>query len=216
MRYSAYIKLERAIAASDRGGILERWRWATRVLNDPNMVTPNGNLRHGKLAHLIADAKSDGIDLAQREIQRRLQCARAYQSEAEIRRAADTFGDWSDLYNAGFPPVQVPLDADTDPFDPRDAGEKARDAARDLARLEEEGGGQLTLFDYFPPERGFTELSTLADLAKYASEMAEMTDRYVRRDRDRADYLRSLVNAVGGDMSKTWGEAQAALDATGG
>jgi hypothetical protein len=34
------------------------------------------------------------------------------------------------------------------------------------------------------------------------------------RERLRADYLRTLIDAVNGDMSKTWGEAQAALDTT--
>jgi hypothetical protein len=212
MKYTRYLRLERAIAASDRGGIIERWRWGTRVLNDPKMVTPNGNLRHGKLAELTAEAKADGHDAAQREFQRRLQCARAYRSDAEIRRAADTFPNWSDLYDAGFPPVQVPLDADTEPFDPRDPDEKRRDAARDLAQRSQEAAGQLALF----PDDRYGELSTLAELAKYATEMAEITERFARKDRERADYLKSLIDAVDGDMSKTWAEAQAVLDVLGG
>ncbi len=40
-----------------------------------------------------------------------------------------------------------------------------------------------------------------------------MTERFARKDRERAEYLASLVDAVDGDMSKTWAEAQAALDA---
>lgn len=214
MKYFRYLRLERAIAASDRGGILERWRWATRVLNDPQMVTPNGNLRHGKLAELIAEAKADGHDAAQREFQRRLQCARAYRSDAEIRRAADTFPNWSDLYDAGFPPVQVPLDADTEPFDPRDPDEKRRDAAKELERAaREEADGQLTLFDYFPAER-FSHLSTLAELRKYAEEMAEWTERQADADKRRLAYVRQLLAAVQGDESQTWADAQAALDAS--
>lgn len=208
MRQSRYLRMERAIAASDRGGIIERWRFATRILNDPKMVTPNGHLRHGKLAQLIADAKADGILLTEQEFQRRLKCARIYRSEAEIRESAHGFKNWDDLARAGFPAVQVTLDADTEPFDPRDEDEKRRDAARELARRGEEAAGQLSLF----PDDKFGELTTLAELAKYAGEMAEMTDRYAQRDRDRADYLKSLIDAAGGDMSKTWGEAQAALD----
>jgi hypothetical protein len=120
------------------------------------------------------------------------------------------FRTWRDLSDAAFPAVQVPLDAETGPFDARDGDEKRRDAARELARRGEEAAGQLALF----PDDKYDEFSTLADLAKYAAGMADMTERYARRDRDRAAYLESLVDAVGGDMSKTWGEAKAALEAS--
>ena len=209
MKYSAYLRLERAIAASDRGAILERWRFGTRILNDPQMVTPKGHLRHGKLSQLIDDAKADGITLTEQEIQRRLQCARAYQTEAEIRESAHGFKNWDDLARAAFPPVQVPLGSDTEPYDPRDPDEKRRDAARELARRGQESAGQLSLF----PDDTYGEMSTLAELAKYAAEMAQMTDRYARRDQERGEYLKALIDAVNGDMSKTWGDAQAALDA---
>jgi hypothetical protein len=213
MKYSRYIQLERAIAASDRGGILDRWRWGTRVLNDPKMVTPAGNLRHGRLAQLIADAKADGIVLTEQEVQRRLRCARTYRSEAEIRESAHGFKNWDELARAGFPPVQVPLDADTEPFDPRDSYEKRRDAARELERVaREEAGGQFALFDYFPAER-FSQLSTLAELRKYAEEMAEWTERQADADKRRLAYVKQLLAAVHGDEGRTWADAQAALDA---
>jgi hypothetical protein len=210
MRQSRYLRMERAIAASDAGGIIERWRFGARLLADAKRITAAGNLKHGVLAELIAEARADGIQLSEREIQRRLQCARAYQSEAEIRHAVAGFETWRDLSEAGFPAVQVPLDADTGPFDPRDEDEKRRDAARDLARRGQEAAGQLSLF----PDDKFGEMSTLADLAKYAAEMAEITERYARRDEERGEYLKSLIDAVGGDLSKTWGEAQEALEAS--
>jgi hypothetical protein len=216
MKYSHYLRLERAIATSDRGGILERWRYGTRLRSDPRMVTPNGNLRHGKLAQLIADAKADGIVISDREIQRRLQCARAYRSEAEIRLAADGFKGWADLYSAGFPAVQVPLDADTAEFDPRDDGERRQDIAKEIERAAQEQGGQLALFfDHFPADR-FGRLATLADLRKYEVECAERTERHQEADRRRAAYLARLLNAVGGDESKTWAEANEALHGNGG
>jgi hypothetical protein len=77
-------------------------------------------------------------------------------------------------------------------------------------RRSREDSGQLTLFDYFPDDR-FDEMATLAELAKYADEMAQLTERYARKDRERAGYLRGLIGAVNGDMSKTWAEADAAL-----
>lgn len=174
MRYARYLRMEKYIAASDTGGIIERWRMGCRLLADDTATTPAGNLKHGVLAKLVAQAAANGYEIAEREIQRRLQAARTYPAEDQIRRAADTFRVWSELYNAGFPPVEVP--PDTLPFDPRDADERARDAARALARHGQEGDGQLALFEYFPEDR-FTEVSTLGELAKYAGEMAELTER---------------------------------------
>jgi hypothetical protein len=160
------------------------------------------------LAKLLGHAAAQGYKISKSEINYRMQCARAYATEAEISTACGDFKTWSDLRAAGFPAVQVSLDADAEPFDPRDEDEKRRDAARDLARRSQESAGQLSLF----PDDRFTELSTLAELAKYAAEMAEMTERYARKDRERAEYLQSLIDAVDGDMSKTWAEAQAVLD----
>jgi hypothetical protein len=60
---------------------------------------------------------------AEREIQRRLQAARTYQTEAEIRQALTDFETWDELLNAGFPPVEA--SADGERFDPRDADERA-------------------------------------------------------------------------------------------
>jgi hypothetical protein len=209
MRYARYLRLEKYIAASDTGGIIERWKYGRRLLEDDTATTPNGNLKHGVLAKLVAQAVASGYEIAEREIQRRLQCARTYPAETQICRAADRFRVWSELYNAGFPPVEAP--PDELPFDPRDADERARDAARELARHASAGDAQLTLFDYFPDDR-FTEISTLGELAKYAAEMAELTERFRQRDEERAEYLGSLIEAVSGDLSKTWAEAQAALD----
>jgi hypothetical protein len=212
VRDSKYLRYEKRIAASDTGGILERWTMAQALLADGKKATPAGNLRHGALERILADAKAAGLPLTEREIQYRLKCARAYASEAEIRTACSDYKTWSELRAAGFPPVQVPLGADTDPFDPRNPAEKARDAGRELARVEQEEAGQLALFEFFPPERGFSELSTLAELDKHAEEMAEWTARHIRRDRERRAYVDRLIAAVRGDMSKTWAEAQAALD----
>jgi hypothetical protein len=208
MRYARYLRLEKYIAASDTGGVIERWRYGRRLLEDGDATTPNGNLKHGVLDKLLGHAAAQGYKISKSEINYRMQCARAYATEAEISTACGDFKTWSDLRAAGFPAVQVSLDADAEPFDPRDEDEKRRDAARDLARRSQESAGQLSLF----PDDRFTELSTLAELAKCAAEMAEMTERYARKDRERAEYLQSLIDAVDGDMSKTWAEAQAVLD----
>jgi hypothetical protein len=213
MRYARYLRQEKYIRASDTGGILERWKYGRRLLEDDTATTAAGNFRHGVLAKLIGHAESRGYKINEREIQRRLQAARTYQTEAEIRQALTDFETWDELLNAGFPAVERPADAER--YDPRDADEIARDTARALirARADADSEEQLALFEYFPDDR-FTELSTLAELAKYADEMADLTERFAQRDRERADYLRRLIAAAGGDLSATWEQAQAALDAT--
>jgi hypothetical protein len=213
MRYARYLRMEKYIAASDTGGILERWRCGRRLLEDGDATTPAGNLKHGVLERLLTHARTAGYPITDREIQYRLRCARAYASEAEIRTACSDFKTWSDLRAASFPAVQVSLEADTEPFDPRDADEKRRDAARELERRErEEGGEQIALFDHFPAER-FDRLATIAELRKYADEMAGWTERQAEADRRRTAYVDRLSAAVAGDESKTWAEAHAALTA---
>lgn len=210
MRYARYLRLERYIAASDTGGIIERWKYGRRLLEDDTATTPAGNLKHGVLAKLIGNAAAQGFKLSEREVQYRLQAGRAYRTEVEIRTAGADFRDWTELRTAGFPAVEAPADAEL--FDPRDADERARDTARELARRSQVGReAQLALFDYFPDDR-FDETSTLAELMKYGAEMAELTQRYVQRDRERAAYLQRLIDAVGGDLSKTWAEADAVME----
>jgi hypothetical protein len=211
VRTSRYLRLERDIAASDTGGIIDRWRFGQRLLADDTMTTAAGNLRHGVLAKLIADAATADLRLTEQEIQRRMKCARTYPTEAQIRESAHGFKNWDALAREGFPAIELPPGVEAEAFDPRDADEKRRDAARDLARRSQEDGGQLALFDYFPDDK-FSELTTLAELAKYADEMAALTERYARKDRERAAYLASLAEAVGGDMSATWERANAALE----
>jgi len=212
MKYSRYLQLEKYIAASDTGGIIDRWRYGRRLIEDGDATTPAGNLKHGVLDKLIAQASARGIRISRSEINYRMQCGRAYVTEAEISTACGDFKTWSDLRAAGFPPVQVPLGAETDPFDPRGADEKRRDAAREMVRIAEEAGGQLALFDHFPADR-FDKLVTLSELTKWASEMADWTERQADADRRRLAYLKDLTDAVHGDLGKTWEEAQAALDA---
>lgn len=212
MRYAQYLNDEKAIAAADKSGILERWRNGRRLLCDDTAVSGSGkSLRHGVLEGLIARAKSKGIKLTEQEIQRRLRAARAYPTEAQIRELLTDFDSWDALARAGFPPVE--RDPNEPEFDPRLTAEKERSAAKAATQLlptdEDE---QLALF----PDDQFGPLSTLAELAKYVDEMAHWTARQARRDSDRRAYLGSLVAAVGGDMSKTWEQAREALAIQGG
>ena len=132
MRYARYLRYEKNIAASDTGGVLERWAFGRRLVEDDTATTPAGNLKHGVLAKLIGNAAASGYKIGEQEIQRRLRAGRTYATEAQIREALKDFANWDALARAGFPEVEMPADAE--PYDPRDADEKARDAARILAR----------------------------------------------------------------------------------
>lgn len=203
---SRYLQQEQRIAAAGQAGIWERWRWGLRLLADAERITANGNLRHGVLDELIRAATTRGHRLSEREIRYRLQAARAYPTEAQIRHAGADFEDWTTLREAGFPPY------DTDPHEPpadaRDADERARDAARQLAEL---AGDQLSLF----PDDMFGPLATLDELAKYAEEMRELTARFALRDTERSAYLAQLIDAAAGDMSVTWEQAERLLRGAG-
>jgi hypothetical protein len=210
MRYARYLRIEKYIAASDTGGVIERWRYGRRLLEDGTATTPAGNMKHGETAKLIAKAAARGYKIGEQEIQRRLRAARTYETEAQIRELLTDFATWDEVARAGFPAVEALADAE--PYDPRDADERARDTARSLLRRAEGDDAQPALFDYFPDDR-FDETSTLAELAKYADEMAELTERFRQRDEERAEYLRKLIDAVGGDLGATWEDAQSRLDA---
>lgn len=216
-RYGRYLRLEKNIAASDTGGILERWRYGRRLLSDGKATTPAGNLRHGVLGDLITDAKSIGVSLSEREIRYRLECARAYETETEIGTARADFPDWTSLRTAGFPPVEV-----TDPgelYDPRDADEKWRDFRSEQERRKAENPEQLTFelpsmfsHDTYGPR------THLADLVAACDESERMTANFVKRDNERRAYVGELLDAAGGNDQMTWIEAEArrlGLDAIG-
>ncbi len=204
--FAEYGRQERAIAAADTGTLRERWEYARRLLCDPAATDRDGNLRPGVIDRLITAARRRGVTLAAEEILDRLAAGRAYPCESQIRAARARFDTWAALAESGFPPIDA--EPGEEPYDPRGAAEKARAVDRQLA-LGEPGPEQLALF---PGDR-FDTLSTLAEMLKYSAENAEWTERQARKDRERAAYLGDLLAAVGGDKSKTWAEAQAALDA---
>jgi len=206
MKTTQYVRQEKAIAAADSGGIRERWLWGVRLLRDPDAFAPGSTqLKPGRADELVKAATAGGYKLSEREIRYRLQCARAYKTEAEIRQALAEFGTWTALIEANFPPFDAP--ADEPLADHRTKTERDRDHARALLDLI---GEQATLFplDDFEPVT-----TTLKELQAYTEEMAELTSRFAKRDRDRLAYLDSLIAAADDDLSMTWREAQDRLNA---
>lgn len=197
MKTSQYLRIERAISAAAESDIRERWLWGLRLLRDPDAFAPGSTqLKPGRADQLIRAAKAAGLKLSEREIRYRVQCARAYPTESQIRHAGAEFEDWSSLRAAGFPAFDAP--EGEPPADHRNETERQRDHARAMAVLI---GEQATLFpvaDFEPDE------TPLKDLKAYADEMAELTERFRKRDADRQAYLEQLIEAVDGDLSETW------------
>lgn len=206
MKTTQYVRQEKAITAAEAGGIRERWLWGLRLLNDQEAMSSERSLRHGVSEQLIAAAGTDAkgrTRLNDQEIQRRLRCARAYKTEAEIRTAVTDFGTWRELVSAGFPPYGVPEGEPLADF--RTDAERKRDHARALIDLIGEQGSLFPLSDFEPIA------TPLKELAAYAEEMAELTERFAARDRDRRAYLDRLIEAADGDLDVTWAEAHARL-----
>lgn len=202
MKTTQYVRQEKVISAADSGGIRERWMWGLRLLRDPEAMASERSLRHGVAEQLIAAAgvSAKGRNqLGEQEIQRRLRCARAYKTEAEIRAALTDFATWDELARAGFPSYEAP---EGEPLaDHRTDTEREHARARALLDLIGEQGS-------FFPAADFEPITTpLKDLVAYTEEMKDLTARFVERDRKRRAYLDSLIVAAGGDLSMTWQEA---------
>lgn len=209
MRYTQYLKHEKHIAASDTGGILERWRYGRRLVMDQRATTPKGNLKHGVLQALLAKARAKGYKLSEREIQRRLQCARTYETEAEIRQALADFETWWELSTANFPAIEAP--AEGEPYDPRNAEEKWHDFKKAMERRQEENSGQL-MFDldlpHFPHDT-YGPRTPVSSLIAACDESERYTDNMHKRDAERRAYVDELVIASEGDLEMAWIEAEA-------
>jgi hypothetical protein len=205
--FDAYGRQEKAIAAADISTTRERWEYGRRLACDPLATNPaDGTLRDGVMGSLITAARKRGVHLTEEEITARLAAGLAYPCESQIRGARRDFETWAALCEAGFPEIEA--EPGDQPHDPRGAAERARAVDRQLA-LGEPDPEQLALF----PDDRYDILSTLAELRKYAAESDERTKRHAAKNAERFAYLDELSEAVGGDESRTWEEAQAALDA---
>ncbi len=202
MKLAQYTGQERVIAAADSGGIRQRWLYGLRLLADQEKLAKGGGLKNGVSDALIAAAAKRGIKLSDREIRWRLQCARAYPTEAQFGNAVTELKTWHDLTQAGFP--QVPAPPGELPADWRTKAERDHDRARMLADLTGEQGTLFPLSQFEPEE------ATLKDLLDYTDEQDDLTARFVAHGERRRTYLNQLIDAVDGDLAKTWAEAEEA------
>jgi hypothetical protein len=203
MRTAQYGRQEAAIAAAESDGIRRRWLYGLRLAADTEKIAAAGGLRNGVAEALVAEAAKRGIKLSGTEIRYRLQCARAYPTEAQFITAVTNHRSWTALREAGFPTTEAP---EGEPLaDYRTADEIKRDRARHLAELTDRQGTLFPLATFEP------STVTLKELQDYATEQAEMTARFAARDAERAAYLDELVAAVDGDLDATWQAAEDAL-----
>jgi hypothetical protein len=209
MKTAQYVSAEKGIAAADSGGIWERWRYGLRLLADPQAISTGngGGLRHGAADKLIAAAQAKGLRLSQREIQNRVQCAKTYPTESQMRNIISCFGTWFELVQARFPGVE------RDPGEPaadyRTTSERRHDAARQMA---------LDVIDQdhlFPLARFEPDVVVLKDLVDYTNEQDQITESFARTGRERHRYLNRLLEAVGYDVARTWRDAHRAAYGTG-
>lgn len=205
MRTERYKRIEQAIAASDSGGIWERWRYGRRLLCDADATHDNGRLQHGVRDRLIAAARRIGRTLSDTEIGYRLQAARAYETESQIRQILGEFDSWSALIQAKFP--QVSAAEGERPYNPLETDELRAQNDDRGRRLIEASWYTETLFDHLEKDT-----TTLADMQRYAEEQDEITARFAAAGERRWFMLQSLIKAVGGDMNRTWAEAERALE----
>jgi hypothetical protein len=206
VRYSRYRAIEQAIAAGDSSGIKQRWLYGRRLLCTDEMCTPDGNLRDGKREWLIDRAKRNGQKLSATEISYRLKAAKTYPSEACIVQILEQYENWWALIRAKFPQVTAP--EGSIPFNPLETDELLRQSDRRGQRIMQHAGGQEG-FDFGPD---FKPDDPLADIGEWLDEQDEINARFTAKASERRSYYGDLCEAVAWDLSKTWGEAQRALD----
>jgi hypothetical protein len=208
MKTAQYTHQEVQIAAGDSVPARRRWLYGLRLLADPDAFNAGSSqLRPGVMETLTTAAAKRDIKLSEREIQYRLRCARAYPTEAEFRTAVRNFPTWNQLRDAGFPPYQAPLGEP--PADWRTDAERAHD--RNRAYLDATNGmdAMFPLRDFEPVE------TTLEDLETFMKDSQAVHDDIVAgfeaTHARRRTYLNRLIDAVGGDMSATWEQAESRL-----
>jgi hypothetical protein len=200
--------LERKIMAADLRGIVERWRYGRRLLHDRKLTTTSGQLRPGVAESLVNAARSAGYTLSEQEIERRLQCARVYAAEPELRRAAAAHEGWTSLVDADFPSVEtVGADDDRGMPDGREATVGTHPEPWEQPALD---GGDGSLFPRVIRIGGAAldrDSCTLMTLAAFLAGLERWADAHTRRNAERRRHLDELIEACGGDLNVQYGAA---------
>jgi hypothetical protein len=205
VKTTQYTQREARITTADSDGIRQRWMWGLRLLHDPAAFNQGSTqLRPGVAETLMTAASKRDLKLSEREIRYRLECARAYPTEAEFGTAVQNFADWTSLRQAGFPRYEAP--AGEPLADWRNDTERTRDHNR--AWLDATNGmdAMFPLSQFEPVETTLEDLENFMkdSLATHESIVAGFEHTHTKR----RDYLDRLEEAAGHDLSMTWQEAQ--------
>lgn len=165
-RPSEFLKLERRIATDEHGGVLHRWRYGRELLK---AKAGRKQLPHGLVGDLVKAAADAGLRISEREVRYRLTCAEVYASEAEVGTAVQTFGSWTALRDAGFPPVEVEQADLLVELEAPDEWEQLS-LIPGLAPTLKVGGRRIALAD-----------ATVADIRAYRDMYAQVHENYGKR-----------------------------------
>jgi hypothetical protein len=186
-----FLRLEKRIAAGERGGVVERWRYGRRLLD---AKAGRQRLPKGFIGDRVAEADRAGLRLTAREIQYRITLAEAYPTETHTRTAVRLFGSWTALREAGFPPVVV----DESDLEPDEVEEAVSAAAPDEFE-------QLSLIPGLGPvikagvRRVPLDEATIADVRAYRDMYAQIHDNYGKRLALIEAALAAMAAGSGGD-----------------
>lgn len=206
MKTTPFMKIGKRIALDDRGGILDRWQYG-RLLQEAK--AGRKQLPHGLIAALVKAEQRSGRTVSEREIQYRLKCADAYDTEAKVRTACADFGSWSALRDAGFPPVET-VDSDSD--DLLDSG--LADAPDSWEQTELDIPGLKPVISVrgrkVPIAKGEGG-ATIADVAAYLDMCEQMHENFGKTVEQIRESLR-LMREHGDDETNALEAWEAALD----
>lgn len=208
MKTGPYVRLERKIATGERGDVLVRWRYGRQLVDDR---AGRNQLPHGMRAGLIKAAQRVGIKLSDAEISYRMQCAETYSTEAQLVTAVTSFGSWSALRDAGFPPVEP------DGSDPEHIEAEGLDGAPDeWEQLQFDIPGlkeTITVRGRKVPVKRGEDGATVADVAAYLAMCEQMHDNFGKTVDQISESLATMREGSGGDDDANAVEAWEAASA---
>lgn len=205
MKTTQYVRQEKAIAAGPSEDMRRRWIWGLRLVRDPDAFAPGSSqLKKGRADELVAAHKAAGLNFSATEMRLRIQCARTYQTESEFNRMLLNFRSWRAVCDAGFPAYE--RDPDEPLADHRTDAERKHDHGRALLDHIGDQGAFFPLSDFEPIT------TTVKEMRVYAEAMVAMASSFHEHAKERLAYVDQLSEAVDGDESVTWQDAQDRLD----
>lgn len=210
MKTAVYMRQETQITSVDQKGIAQRRLWGLRLVHDDDVFTVRRGVRStqlkpGTIEKLVEQSKKKGLKLSETEIRYRIQCARAYPTDAKFAKILGEFDTWWDLIQAKFPEVES--DPDEAETDYRTDEEKADERRRKLLGLAAMFDPQQPLpfpSDWEPDE------TPVKEMLAHTEDQDRITAGFVAAGDKRRAYLDPIVRKLeelGLDLETSWAEA---------